>query len=134
MLSILLDIVGIGILYYILKTIIRIAYNIIFIASKRPYIWILLLVVFGVFLIYLSTLLSWGINVFPAAILFAFIGLYPPKLKNKELQALNREMIDVAYVDMYGIGNGALLYKVGIWMFFISSVISWIVFYAQVIK
>jgi hypothetical protein len=127
----LIDLFFICVVAFVLKVSIAQAYNIIFMYLKRPYLWLLIVILLAIINMIISTFFNQGINIFSYAVILTVFNLNSEKFKSKELQKVVRDTTDEIYLAL-GIENGRVLYQAGVWGFAIVSFITYLICYALI--
>ncbi|MET3982111.1 hypothetical protein ABIB62_004725 [Mucilaginibacter sp. UYP25] len=124
MFTFLLTISGICIFTYLLKTILGISFNFVYMLNDRPYIWLSITFITGFLSVLLFWLFNWSITVLQWSFLLSFIWFLTKRPKG----VTGREM----YLSM-GIKSGNAFHLGGMFLFLVSSIVTFIALYAEVI-
>jgi hypothetical protein len=96
----LIDLFFICVVAFVLKVSIAQAYNIIFMYLKRPYLWLLIVILLAIINMIISTFFNQGINIFSYAVILTVFNLNSEKFKSKELQKVVRDTTDEIYLAL----------------------------------
>jgi len=127
----------IAIIVFIIKVIMIQAYNILFFIMKKPYLYIIFAGMFNIVALEILSLFfnikteAYIFNIYGLSSIIALFFLVPPKtdkvISKKEMNKLSDEMT--------GIKHSRLLYRVGLFVFFIGNIVgSYLIMYQNGIK
>jgi hypothetical protein len=120
-----LSIIGILALGFLANVVLKQTYNFIFYLGGKPLLWALVAAAVGGLLWFVSAVFNWSVSIPAWAAAIAFFMNLPPR-STPESKAQTNEK----YAEM-GLKHGALLYRVGLGGFVVSSIVGWVVFYGQ---
>lgn len=123
--DILLGIIGILALGFFVNVVLKQTYNFIFYLGRKPFLWVLVSVAVGGLLWFVSAAFNWSVSIPGWASVIAFFMNLPPRSTPESKMQANE-----IYAEA-GLKHGALLYRIGLGGFVVSSVVGWVVFYGQ---
>ncbi|MBD1363444.1 hypothetical protein IDJ77_06450 [Mucilaginibacter sp. ZT4R22] len=123
MFSFLLTLLGIGILTSLLKSILGLSFNFVFMLG-RPYLWIGIAIITGFLFVLLCWVFNWSVTVLQWSALLSFIWL----LNNRPKGDIGKEMYSIMDIK-----HGDLLYKTGACLFLFSAVVTFMSLYGEVV-
>lgn len=123
--NVILTVIGILILGFILNVILKQTYNLIFIFGKKPFAWALTTGLVSFAFWFMCAAFAWSVSIPAWACTIAFFMNVPPSHSKG-----GKELANVMYSEM-GIENGALLYRIGLGMFVVLAIASWVIFYGE---
>ena len=124
--NLLLTFIGILVLGFVLNVILKQTYNFIFFIGKKPVVWALVFGLVTIVFWFICASFGWSVSTPAWASTMAFF-MNLPSSSSKGAKELANEM----YSEM-GIKNGALFYRIGLGIFVVSAIASWVVFYGHV--
>lgn len=116
---------------FVVNVLLKQTYNFIFILGKKPLLWVVSVAVVGIVTWVISWFLRLNINIPAWVSIMALVMNLPPSQKAMEEGDLVKKLTDDVYKEM-GIKNGRSWYKFGLFVFVMSCVASWLIFYGEV--
>jgi hypothetical protein len=126
--GIVLAIIGIIVLGFVVNVAIKQSYNFLFFLGRKPLLWIIFVGIVAIAVWGLSDVARWGVSVPAWACTIALFMNLSPRQKSAEEQQAIQAMADEVYSEM-GIRHGRLLYRLGLVVFVVACLASWVVFY-----
>ena len=118
---------------FILNVTIRQTYNFIFLYARRPKLWIVAMALISTSAWTVSGAMGWGVSIPAWASTMAFLINLPPSSNKKGSHEAQRRIADNIYKEI-GIDNGTRLYRIGLYTFFIFSILSWGLIYGEFVR
>lgn len=121
--AIIFIILKIILMVFVIKILMAQAYNFMFIFFKKPYLYLIICFLFNIIIFqilnyfYSQSTEQYIFNLYGFSSLVAIFLLFPPKVTIMEGEDLN-ELCD----NLTGIKNSRLLYRIGLFLFFIGSI------------
>jgi len=113
-------------LFFVITTIFRQSYNLLFFLLKKPVVWIVFVGMLGYLVFYLSSRMPQSLNIVWWASLAAFFDNIPPENK-----AMSKAEMDELSDEMLDIKDSRLKYRVGLASFAVGCVLGWIIFFGE---
>ncbi|MDR4485431.1 MAG: hypothetical protein R3B95_19910 [Nitrospirales bacterium] len=129
--STVLVILGIVVLGFVVNVALKQSYNFLFLLGGKPLWWVVTVAVVAIVVWAVAAVVGWGVNVPAWACTIAFFMNLPPAKKNLEAGAVAQTLVDDFYSEM-GIKHGQFFYKLGLAVFAVACLASWIAFYGEV--
>ena len=129
MIQTILMLMGILVLSFIVNFLLKQSYNFLFFLLRKPWLWIVAVLITAISFWSLSSVLGWSASVPTWACALAFMMNLPSYDTDSEKQAAY-EAADAIYTEL-GIRSGRLLYRTGLAAFVLASMGSWVVFYSE---
>lgn len=115
---------------WLLSMIIRQSYNFVFLALKKPILWIFLLASLGATFIVSAFAMSWDPRIVSSAAFLAMIFNWPPSAPKGMPKAEVKNRIDQLY-DEVGITRGRLKYRLGLLSFAFFSALAYVLLFSE---
>lgn len=119
-------------LAFVVNVLLKQSYNLLFFVGRKPIAWIVSATVIGVGTWSVSAMAGWNVSVPAWACAIALVMNLPPRQQSSDKQRQVQTAVDEVYREM-GIRNGRFLYRVGLAVFLVASVGSWVVLYGRVV-
>ncbi len=119
---------------FVLNILIIQSNNFIFMAFKKPAIWIVFMGLLSFLFFFIGSRFDNSFNIIWWSALLAFVVNIPPKTKKSDVlnQKEKNKIVDDMY-DEIGIKKGRLKYRIGLTAYLVGGILGWIIFYSQVI-
>ena len=114
-------------LFFVITTIFRQSYNILFCFLKKPILWIVFVGILSFFAFFLSSLAPRSYHVVWWALLGALLDNIPPKKKilpEDEMNKLSDEMLNIK--------SSRRKYRIGLFSFAFGGVLGWLIFFSEI--
>lgn len=126
-----LAIIGIIVLGFIVNVVLKQSYNFLFFLSGKPFWWMATVGFVAIAVWSISAVIGWDVSVPAWACSIALLMNLPPGQKNAEEKRAVQNLADEMYSEM-GIRHGRLLHRLGLVIFVVACLVSWVVFYGEV--
>ena len=119
---------------FVLNILIIQSNNFIFVAFKKPAIWIVFMGLLSFLFFFIGSRFDNSFNIIWWSALLAFVVNIPPKTKKSDAldQKEKNKIVDEMY-DEIGIKKGRLKYRIGLTAYLIGGILGWIIFYSQIV-
>jgi hypothetical protein len=125
------SIAGILALGIILTIAIRQSYNLVFIALKKPWYWVIVLAFLSVSFWTVAASLNWSVNTPAWATTLALLLNLPPNAPTSD--KVSDQLVEEIYSGM-GVPKGRKKYRFGLFVFAAASIVSWMYLYGRVVS
>lgn len=116
---------------YVLAVLYRQSYNFLFFLARRPITWIGFVGLLGISNMVLAYLLGWDPRLVSAAVITAFLFNIAPSPPVGHTKEEMRSMVNEIYIEL-GLPHGRLQSKIGLAVFGLCSLGSYILFFTEV--